>query len=157
MQYPAIITRESEFILAVFPDCAGCQTFTRAADDVEVAAREALEVWLEANLGRDSLPNRPGSVSIPAGSRVLEISVPFILSFRLELRWMRAENGKTQAEFGRMLNMTQQQYARLEGARSNPTLATLERVAALAGLGVSVTRERATTGLTMSTSFTGIP
>jgi transcriptional regulator with XRE-family HTH domain/predicted RNase H-like HicB family nuclease len=140
MKYPAIITREGEFTLAEFPDCEGCQTYTRKGENIEEAAREALEGWLEANLGRDTIPNRPGTTALPKGASVREIEVPLVLTFRLELRWLRAETGKTQAEFGRNLGMSQQQYARLEGSGSNPTLGTLDRVAKVAGLGISVTK-----------------
>lgn len=140
MQYPAIITAEGNYTLAEFPDCPGCQTFAREGEDIEGSAAEALEGWLEANLGRDSVPNRPGTVTTPKRAKVRQVDVPLILSFRLELRWARADARETQAEFGQMLGMTQQQYARLEGTRSNPTLDTVDRVARLAGLGVLVTR-----------------
>lgn len=140
MQYPAIITKEGEFTLAEFPDCPGCQTFTREGEDIEASAKEALEGWLEANLGRDSVPNRPGTERISKGAEVKAISVPLTLAFRLALRWARAESGKTQAQFGKMLEMTQQQYARLEGAGSNPTLETIDRVAPRAGVDVSVSK-----------------
>lgn len=140
MKYPAIITKEGGFTLAEFPDCEGCQTYARKGESIEEAAQEALEGWLEANLGRDTIPNRPRSVAIPKNARVLEVPIPLVLEFRLELRWAREEAGKTQAQFGKNLGMSQQQYARLEGARSNPTLGTLDRVAKVAGLDVAVTR-----------------
>lgn len=140
MQYPAIVTKEGEFTLAEFPDCPGCQTFVRGDADIEGAAREALEGWLDANLGREMLPNRPGTVAISKRAHVRNIAVPLNLSLRLELRRARDEAGLTQAEFAETVGMTQQQYARLEGAASNPTLSTLDRIASRAGLGLSVTR-----------------
>jgi len=140
MQYPAIITKEGEFTLAEFADCEGCQTFVRKGEDIEESAREALEGWLEANLGRDTVPNRPGTVPIPKAAEVRNILVPLAIAFRLELRWARADAGKTQAEFSKALGMTQQQYARLEGADSNPTVSTIDRVGRAAGFGVAVFR-----------------
>ena len=140
MKYPAIITKEGAFTLAEFPDCEGCQTYARKGEDIGEVAREALDGWLEANLGRDTIPNRPGTVPIAKNAEVREISVPLALAIRLELRRARADVGLTQSEFGKVLGMTQQQYARLEGAGSNPTVDTVDRLAKVAGLGVDVTR-----------------
>lgn len=135
MQYSAVVTREGAFTLAAFPDCPGCQTFVRGDEDIDTAAQEALEGWLEANLGREMVPLRPGTVSIPRGAEVHEITVPLPLAFRLELRWVRAEASKTQAQFGKQLGMSQQQYAKLEGTGSNPTLGTVQRVIDRVGVG----------------------
>jgi predicted RNase H-like HicB family nuclease/DNA-binding XRE family transcriptional regulator len=140
MFYPAIITKEGEFTLAEFPDCEGCQTFVRKGESIEEAAKEALELWLDVNLGRDAIPNRPGTVKIARDAKILEIPVSFALAFRLELRWAREEAKKTQAQFGKKLGMSQQQYARLEGPGSNPTLGTVDRVARVTGLGVMITK-----------------
>lgn len=65
---------------------------------------------------------------------MIDVVVPMPLAFRLELRWKRAEVRKTQAEFRRLLGMTQQEYAKLEGSRSNPTLQTVQRIADRSGL-----------------------
>lgn len=135
MHYRCVVSREGQFTLAEFPDCPGCQTFVKGRADITVAVREALEGWLEANLGRDLIPKKPGTVRIPKGAKVIEISVPMPLAFRLELRWKRADARKTQAEFGKLLGMSQQQYAKLEGPRSNPTLETVQRIADRSGLG----------------------
>jgi DNA-binding XRE family transcriptional regulator/predicted RNase H-like HicB family nuclease len=135
MHYRCVVTREGQFTLAEFPDCPGCQTFVKGRANIAVAAREALEGWLEANLGRDLVPTKPGTVGIPRSAKVIEIGVPMPLAFRLELRWKRAQAKKTQAEFGKLLGMSQQQYAKLEGPRSNPTLETVQRIADRSGLG----------------------
>lgn len=134
MQYRAIVTREGDFTLAEVPDCPGCQTFVRGRRDIGIAARDALEGWLEANLGRDMIPNKPGTAKVSRSAKVIDVVVPMPLAFRLELRWKRAEVRKTQAEFGKLLGMTQQQYAKLEGTRSNPTLETVQRIADRSGL-----------------------
>jgi len=134
MKYRAIVTRERYFTLAEFPDCPGCQTFVKGHADIVAMARDALEGWLEANLGHELVPQKPGTVRISKKAKVLEISVPMPLAFRLELRWKRAEAKKTQAEFGKLLGMSQQQYAKLEGPRSNPTLETVQRIADRSGV-----------------------
>jgi predicted RNase H-like HicB family nuclease/DNA-binding XRE family transcriptional regulator len=140
MKYPAVITKEGAFTLAEFPDCEGCQTYARKGEDIEEVAREALEGWLEANLGRDTIPNRPGTVAIPKNADVREISVPLALAIRLELRRARVDLGLTQSQFGKILGMTQQQYARLESAGSNPTVDTVDRLTKVAGIGINVTK-----------------
>lgn len=139
MEYPAVITREGSYVLASFPDCLGCQTFVEKGADIEAAAQDALEGWLEANFVRDLVPGRPGTIRIPANAEVRRITVPMKLAFRLGLRWARDAAGASQAEFGKRFGMTQQQYARLEGTRSNPTIETIERVAPFARLEVDVT------------------
>ncbi len=106
----------------------------RGRGDIARAAREALEGWLEANLGRDMVPNKPGTEKIARRAKVIDVAVPMSLAFRLELRWKRTEVRKTQAEFGKLLGMTQQQYAKLEGPRSNPTLETVQRISDRSGL-----------------------
>ena len=134
MQYRCVLAHENQFTLATFPDCPGCQTFVKGRADIAAAARQALEGWLEANLGRDLVPQKPGTVRISKNAKVIDVTVPIPLAFRLELRWKRAESRKTQAEFGKLLGMSQQQYAKLEGPRSNPTLETVDRIAEVSGL-----------------------
>jgi DNA-binding XRE family transcriptional regulator/predicted RNase H-like HicB family nuclease len=134
MKYRAVVTREGRATLAAFPDCPGCQTFVNGRADIAAAAREALEGWLEVNLAGDVIPKKPGTIRISKAARILEVGVPMPLAFRLELRWKRAEAKKTQAEFGKLLGMSQQQYANLEGPRSNPTLETVQRIVDRSGV-----------------------
>lgn len=46
----------------------------------------------------------------------------------------RTDNHLSQAQFGRMLGMTQPAIARLEGGEDTPTLKTLARISAATGL-----------------------
>lgn len=46
----------------------------------------------------------------------------------------RVDNNLSQAQFGRMLGMTQPAIARLEGGEDTPTLKTLARISAATGL-----------------------
>jgi len=139
MQYPAIIVREGKFTLAEFPDCPGCQTFVEDGESIEVAAKEALEGWLESNLGRDLAPPRPSSRKY---HHSVQVPVNPFLAVRLELRWARDDAELTQAHLARKVGMTQQQLARLESGSANPTVATLSRVAAGLGRRVVVSLER---------------
>ena len=136
MEYPARVTREGKFVLASFPDCPGCQTFVREGGNIESMARDALIGWLEVTLDSDDIPTRPRQYRSVKGTEMIHIPVPVPLAVRLELRWLRALYDLTQADVARSTGMSQQQIARLEGPRGNPTVDTLERLAK--GLGVSL-------------------
>ena len=142
MRYPAIITQEGDATLAEFPDCPGCQTFSRPGDNdggIEFMATEALEGWLESTLLADEEFPVPSSVQPPEGGSVIWIDVPARLAIRYGLREARKKAGLTQAQLAERADMTQQQIARIEGADSNPTIELLDRVAR--ALGVSITLE----------------
>ncbi len=140
MQYPAVISHEGKFILAEFPDCPGCQTFVEEGESIEEAAQEALEGWLESNLGRDLVPPHPRRTSGTA-QEILMVPIDSLLGVRLELRWARDDADLTQARLAQRVGMTQQQLAKLE-AGGNPTLSTLSRVAQGLGRRVVVSLER---------------
>lgn len=133
MEYAARITTEGEYVLAEFPDCPGCQTFTNSAAAIEAVAQDALVGWLESNLGRGLVPPRPRA-RVGPGFRA--IPVPASLAVRLELRWAREEAGLTQAQLARRVGISQQAVQKLEARNANPTIETLDRVAR--GLGGSV-------------------
>jgi len=59
MDYAAYIHLEGKHRLAEFPDAPGCQTFASSADELRVAAQEALEGGLEARLVDGYAPPRP--------------------------------------------------------------------------------------------------
>jgi transcriptional regulator with XRE-family HTH domain/predicted RNase H-like HicB family nuclease len=132
MQYPAKVSREGRFVLADFPDCPGCQTFVEEGESIEEAAQEALTGWLESNLGRDLVPPHPSA----GDATSMMVTVPASLAVRLEIRWAREKKQLTQADLARALKMSQQQIAKLESAKANPTVDTLERLAI--GLGMRV-------------------
>jgi predicted RNase H-like HicB family nuclease/DNA-binding XRE family transcriptional regulator len=136
MQYPARISREGKYILADFPDCPGCQTFAESRDDLQAAAKEALEGWLEAHLVSGHVPPRPSPVSILGGAR---INVRPGLAAALNIRWARHEEGLSQSELGRRAGVSQQQIAKLENPDENPTVETLDKVARALRLSLDLT------------------
>lgn len=135
MEFAAKVTREGKYTLAEFPDCPGCQTFVEGRASIEVAAAEALAGWLDANLGRDLVPPRPKR---HVGKQFIQVPVPAMLSVRIELRWAREEEQLTQAQLAKRIGVSQQQIQKLEGAGSNPTLETLEKVAEGLGRRLSI-------------------
>jgi predicted RNase H-like HicB family nuclease/DNA-binding XRE family transcriptional regulator len=142
MHYAAFISREGKHVLADFPDCPGCQTFAESGDELEAAAREALEGWLEAHLVDGQIPPRPVErTTAPAGSKLARISIRSGLAAALQIRWARDDAGYSQAKLGQLAGVSQQQIAKLEDPDENPTLETLEKVGRALGLNVSLALE----------------
>jgi len=52
----------------------------------------------------------------------------------LQIRWARADAGLSQAALAERAGVSQQQIAKIENPDGNPTVATLEKVAAALGL-----------------------
>ena len=105
MQYVAHISREGKHVLAEFPDCPGCQTFPESGDELEAAAREALEGWLEAHLVDGQIPPRPVEhTSAPQGRKLARVSVRPGLAAALLIRWARHDAELSQKELGVLAN-----------------------------------------------------
>jgi HTH-type transcriptional regulator / antitoxin HipB len=133
MQYTAFLTKEGKQTLAAFPGCPGCQTFADPGEDIAERAEEALTGWLEAQLATGQAPPEPKRVRAKGRGRTIEVSVPAKLAVKLALRWARKRAGLSQAELARRAGLSQPAVARLEDPDHNPTLDTLERVAAALG------------------------
>lgn len=129
MDYNATITKEGKFTLAEFPDCPGCQTFAEGDESIETVAADALGGWLVSTLSRGISPQRPGSVPVAKGAKIIPVPVAPALAIRIELRWAREEANLSQAGLARAVGISQQQIAKLEAADANPTIDTLDRVA----------------------------
>jgi len=137
MRYVATTRKEGKYTLAFFPDCPGCQTQADAGEDIAAQAAEALEGWIEAMLAAGELPARP-SKRAPKGARVIWVEVPPRLAVKLELRWARTEAGLSQAELARRAGVSQPMIAKMEHPDYNPTIETLEKVAAALGARLEV-------------------
>ena len=136
MRYAAIISKEGSATLAEFPDAPGCQTFADPGQSIAAEAADALIGWLEASLvGREVAP-RPRTRA-PKG-KVLWVDVPAHLAVKLSLRWARTEAGLTQAQLAKRSGVSQQAIAKLEHPDANPTIETLEKVAAALGARVEI-------------------
>ena len=139
MQYAAFIHREGKYVLAEFPDCPGCQTFTDDGDELPGRAREALEGWLEAHLTSGQVPPRPvDRTGAPRGKRLAQVGVRPGLAAALEIRWARTDADLSQAELGKLARVSQQQIAKLENPDENPTLETFAKVAKALKLDVTI-------------------
>jgi transcriptional regulator with XRE-family HTH domain/predicted RNase H-like HicB family nuclease len=138
MQYTALITKAGKQTLAEFPGCPGCQTFADPGEDIVERAEEALVGWLEAHLVSGQAPPEPTTVRSRGRAQAVQVSVPAALGITLAVRWARRRAGISQAELARRAGLSQPVVARLEDPDHNPTLATLERVAAALGARLDV-------------------
>lgn len=142
MRYPAIITYEGDATLAEFPDCPGCQTFSRPSEDdggIEAMARDALDLWITGCLNDgDELPAASTDLAAPEGGAILQVDVSPALALKIGMRQARKQAGLTQAQLAEKAKVTQQQIARAESPDSNPTLDLLDRIATALGASLSV-------------------
>jgi len=133
MQYTALVTKAGKQTLAEFPGCPGCQTFADPGEDIVERAEEALIGWLEAHLVSGQAPPEPTTVRSRGRAKAVQIPIPATLGVTLAVRWARKRGGVSQAELARRAGLSQPVVARLEDPDHNPTLSTLERVAAALG------------------------
>lgn len=139
MFYIATVKREGRYWLIEFPDAPGCQTFTEKKDQIEATAAEALESWLEAHLVSGRLPPEPKRRK--ASKDAVRIDVPLSIATAIEVRRARQRAGLTQGDLAEAAGVSQQAVAKLERNGSNPTIATLEKVARAVGGRLAVTIE----------------
>ena len=136
MEYVAQLAKEGRRILITFPDCPGCQTFADRRAEAEVVAREALEGWLEAHLVTGDLPPLPSRETKRRATRseLVRVAIDPALAIRLTLRAARQARGLSQGELAKLTGVSRQQISLLEAPDTNPTLATLQKVAEALGM-----------------------
>jgi DNA-binding XRE family transcriptional regulator/predicted RNase H-like HicB family nuclease len=132
MEYRATITHEGSQTLAEFPDCHGCQTFVAAGENIESAASEALECWLESHLAHGEAPPSPKA------SSGTPIRLNAQLAVKLQLRWARNRKGFTQAQVAKLAGVSQQMVAKVENPDYSAGLDLIERIAKALGCDVNV-------------------
>jgi DNA-binding XRE family transcriptional regulator len=132
MHYHAKIERDGRQWTAIFVDAPGCSTCASSKERVLLAAKEALEGWLEAHLVDGRSPPRPAA----APRRTELVAVDPQLAVAVSLRWARQAAGLTQAQLARKVGVSQQQMAKLERPGANPSIATLRKVADALGVQV---------------------
>jgi predicted RNase H-like HicB family nuclease/DNA-binding XRE family transcriptional regulator len=142
MRYPAIVKKDGRHLVALFPTAPGCQTQGDSEAQMQRRAAEALQGWLEAQLQERRVPPRPGRARAAKGDRLIFVTVPAQLAVRLWLVWARVDAGLSQAKLARRAGVSQQAIAKLEHPDSNPTIATLERVARALGTRLRVSLDR---------------
>lgn len=137
MRYPAQVTMEGDVSVAIFrfSDGSECATQADPGESIEAMALECLVGRLGVYLMDGESPPRPPKRA-PKGA--LWVDVPPELATVLALRRAREDAGISQAELARRMGVAQQQIAKLEGLKSNPTVGTLARVARALGTQLEV-------------------
>lgn len=134
MFYLARISREGSATLAEFPDCPGCQTFSRPPETIDAVAAEALHGWLETMLdGNDPIPRARARLTLHGRERQIAIPVTPALAARIALRWARDEAQLSQADLAARMGVTPQAVSKLERNAGAASVATLARYAASLG------------------------
>lgn len=139
MNYIGKIEKEGGATLVSFPDAPGCQTFGDTPEEARAMAKEAIEGWLETQLGVGRLPPRPKY----AGPGMTVHLAPE-LALKLELRWARDEAGLTQTQLAKRVGVTQQRIAALENPDAEVKLSTAARVLEALGRSLDVTTRKTT-------------
>lgn len=129
MRYPAIVTREGKYDVAVFhfADGSECASQAGPGESIEAMAAEALEGRLRSYLGDRETPPHPARIS--ARRKVLWVSVPAQLAAKIAMRWTRESLGLSQGDLARRMGVTRQQVVKWESPKSNPGLEVLDRLA----------------------------
>lgn len=130
MHYHVRLEKEGRSWNAIFADAPGCATYGRSRAQALVAAREALEGWLEAYLVDGRSPPRPARTT--KGTELVNVDPQ--LAVAIELRWARQDAGLSQAELASRVGVSQQQIAKLEKPGANPSIVTLRKVAEAMGV-----------------------
>ena len=141
MEYIAQLTKDGRRTSITFPDCPGCQTFADRRDEIDSVAREALEGWLETNLVTGDLPPLPSAHparGAKSRDQLRRITIDAALALRLTLRWARHARGLSQGELAKLTGVSRQQISLLEAPDTNPTLMTLQKVAAALGMDLQI-------------------
>ena len=137
MQYLAELSQEGPYTLIEFPDAPGCQTFVEQGEDVEAAAREALEGWLEAYLVEGLTPPEPPRRK-RAGEGQMLVRIDPQIAVRLKLRWARESAGLSQSELAKRIGVSRQAVQQLEAPDANLRLSTLSKIADALGLELEI-------------------
>ena len=129
MEYHVKLSREGRWWTAEFTDAPGCVTQGLSQPKAIAAAGEALAGWLEAHLVDGRSPPRPAS---RRGTTPIHIDPQ--LAVAITLRWARHDAGLTQAQLAARAGVSQQHVAKLERPGSNPSIATLHKIAEALGV-----------------------
>jgi predicted RNase H-like HicB family nuclease len=127
IKYQAKITNASDGYSVEFPDLLGCFSSGASLKEALGNAREALDLYLEE--ARD--PNwKVPLAKERKGKNYYWINPSPEIAIPLTIRELRQRKGKTQPQTAKLLNMTVQQYQKMEyPKKSNPTTKSLMLVA----------------------------
>ncbi|MDY6845474.1 MAG: type II toxin-antitoxin system HicB family antitoxin [Thermodesulfobacteriota bacterium] len=128
IKYPAkvIYSKSDKCYLVEFLDLPGCVTYGETLDEAKKNANEALTGYLE------SIDLRKIKIPVPSnrkGKNIYYIGPEKRVAFALWLKMKRIEQGLTQKDMAKRLNINFQSYQKYENPRkTNPTLKTILKV-----------------------------
>ncbi len=127
IQYQAKITKAEDGYSVEFPDLSGCFSSGETLEEALENSREALDLYLEE--ARDPKWKVPHAKE-RRGKNYYWITPSLEIAIPLTIRELREKSGRTQPQAAKILNMTVQQYQKMEYPRkSNPTTKNLIIVA----------------------------
>jgi len=131
MVYNCTIEKEGDEYIAQFPDMTNIVTCGFSHDEALAMAKDALDGCLECDVAKGNEippPSFTGGYPIPVAPHI---------AVAIQLRALRGT--QSQGAVASRLGLTYQSYQRLENPRkSNPTVKTLERIAASLGKELAV-------------------
>ena len=131
IQYQAKITKAEDGYSVEFPDLSGCFSSGETLEEALENSREALDLYLEE--ARDPKWKVPQSKE-RKGRNYHWITPSLDIAIPLTIRGLREKSGRTQPQAAKILNMTVQQYQKMEyPKKSNPTTKSLITVASSFG------------------------
>ena len=123
IQYQAKITKAEDGYSVEFPDLSGCFSSGETLEEALKNSREALDLYLEE--ARDPKWKVPQAKE-RKGKNYYWITPSLEIAIPLTIRELREKSGRTQPEAAKILNMTVQQYQKMEyPKKSNPTTKSL--------------------------------
>lgn len=132
LQYTAFVRTVGDGLGFEFPQVPRCFGTAENEDELLVRAKAALEDHLRLELKTSKPPSWPGTYEVPeVQARRLHVTVAPALALALQLKRMRLRKGWSQGDVAARAGITQQQVAKLEDPNSNPTFATVSKVAAV--------------------------
>ena len=131
MTYHCAIEQDGNMYIVQFPDLPNIQTCGFSHEEALAMAKDALDGCLEADIAQGhEIPSPDYTGGYP-------VSVAPHIALSLRLRELRGEQSQT--DIARRLGLSYQAYQRLENPRrANPTVKTLERIAAVYGRELSI-------------------
>lgn len=136
IRYYAKVHRDPDSLWIEFPDLDGCATQGDDMADLRFNAQEALDVWLLGHFDLNWPVPRPKA---KAGRNMIAVSPSPEIAASLELRWMREDQGYSQAAVASRLGISPQAYQKLEHPEKfNPTYRTLQRLGSALGRTVTI-------------------
>jgi DNA-binding XRE family transcriptional regulator len=84
------------------------------------------------------LPSPKGTRGAKSRDQLRRVTINPALALRLTLRWARHARGLSQGELAKLTGVSRQQISLLEAPDTNPTLMTLQKVAAALGMDLQI-------------------